>query len=160
MTDITLFVFLCSLEFEGICFEIIVDIAMKCLPRRLQSSQKLWFLERYNWLIRVICVLFLQYLMTTDSFLFINLIYILPYRITHSNIHYYILICTNNKCFKTCPLSVYLTIMFCIILLILIIFSIVFYWYVSSKEYWYAQMSIAFLKWASPRFHGLAVIKW
>ena len=86
-------------------------------------------------LIGGICVLFLQnYLMTTDSFLFINLIYILPYRI----MHYYILICTNNKYFKTCPLSVYLTIMFCIILLILIIFSIVFYWYVSSKEYWYA----------------------
>ena len=127
--------------------EIIVDIAMNRLPRRTQLSQKCWFLEL---LIKGICVLLLQnYLMITDSFLFINSMYIIFCRIVRM-----INISKTIYCLFTLPLC------FFIILLILIIFSIVFYWYVSSKEYWYAQMSIDMLKWALPRFHGLAVIKY
>lgn len=112
----------------------------------------LYFSKGISGLLRARCVLFLQYyLMITDSFLFINSIYIAMLLM---------IICKNDKYFKNYPLFVYFAIMFFIILLILIIFSIVFYWYVSSKEYWYAQMSIDMLKWASPRFHGLAVIKY
>ena len=134
--------------------EIIVDIAMNRLPRRTQLSQKCWFLEL---LIKGICVLLLQnYLMITDSFLFINSMYIIFCRIFKLEL----IRSTNDKYFKNYILFVYIAIMFFIILLILIIFSIVFYWYVSSKEYWYAQMSIDMLKWALPRFHGLAVIKY
>jgi len=120
--------------------EIIVDIGMNRLPRRTQLSQKCWFLE---WLIKGhMCIIIAK----------------LSYDYWQFPIHWFdvrmINISKTIYCLFTLPLC------FFIILLILIIFSIVFYWYVSSKEYWYAQMSIDMLKWALPRFHGLAVIKY